>query len=296
MIMKVIDLWKENKKPSVSFELFPARTPKAEDSLNKAIDRLADLRPDFVSVTFGAGGSTTEGSHELVDKLHNEKGLEILAYVACYGLSPDNLESVLTSYRGLGVENILTVRGDAPRDAEDFAPDPDSFAHATDFIPFVRSRFDFCLGAAAYPEGHVEAESKEKDLEYLKLKIDRGAEYLIANYFYDNRFFFGFVERCRAFGIDVPIIPGVMPIYSVKMMENLAKLCGATITDELKEGLSAIAEDDKEGLLSFSVDFAVRQCRELIEEGVPGLHLYTMDRSKTVSEIVKQLRSEGLID
>lgn len=294
--MRILDLWEEKNKPSISFELFPARTPKAEVSLNKAIDRMVDLGPDFVSVTFGAGGSTTEGSRELLNKLHNEKGLEVVAYVACYGLGPDNLETVLKDYQDLGVENILAVRGDAPREAENFTPHPDSFTHASDFIPFIKSKFNFCLGAAAYPEGHIEAESKEKDLEYLKLKVDRGSEYLIANYFYDNQYFFSFLERCKSLGIEVPIIPGVMPIYSIKMTEMLAELCGATITEELKQGLSGIPEDDKEGLLSFSVEFSVKQCRELIKAGVPGLHLYTMDRSKTVTEIVERLRSENLVD
>ena len=293
--MRLLDIWNSKKKPTVSFELFPARTPKSAVNLEMAIDRLADLKPDFVSVTFGAGGSTRKGSSELVEKLKNEKGLEILAYVACYGMNPEDLANVLEEYDSLGVENILAVRGDSPREIENFQPHPDSLAHATDFVAFIKPSFNFCLGAAGYPEGHIEAESKEKDLEYLKLKVENGAEYIIANYFYDNNYFFDFRARCRKVGINVPIIPGIMPIFSVKMMQSLARLCGATITAELKKGLTAFGEDDKAGLLQFGIDFALKQCRKLLEEDVPGIHIYTMDRSKSTVEIVNRLRDDGLL-
>jgi methylenetetrahydrofolate reductase (NADPH) len=159
----------------------------------------------------------------------------------------------------------------------------------------IRPKYDFCLGVAGYPEGHVDAPSLEKDIEYLKLKVDRGAEYIITNYCYDNQFFFDFLERCKMAGINVPVLPGVMPIYSVKMMKMLADLCGATITDELRRGIDDLPEGDKEALLSFGIEFAARQCRELIEADVPGLHIYTMDRSKSSVGIVDRLRSEGLL-
>ncbi len=293
--MKILDIWKSKQKPSVSFELFPARTPKSAVNLEKAIDRLADLGPDFVSVTFGAGGSTRKGSSELIDKLANEKKLNVLAYVACYGMSPDDLADVLNDYKAIGVRNILAVRGDPPRELEGFQPHRDSFAHASDFIPFIQSRFDVCLGAAGYPEGHIEADSKERDLEFLKLKVEQGAQFIIANYFYDNRYFFDFRDRCQTIGIDVPILPGVMPVYTVKMMQSLANLCGAAITDELRGGLAVFAEDDKAGVLNFGIDFAVRQCRELLQSEVPGIHIYTMDRGKSTSEIVARLRGDGLL-
>jgi len=206
------------------------------------------LKPDFVSVTFGAGGSTREGSRQLLETLKNEKGLEVIAYFAGYGM-----------------------------------------------VTFIRPRYAFCLGVAGYPEGHIEAPSKDKDIEYLKLKVDQGAEYIISNYFYDNRFFFEFLERCRAVGIDVPILPGVMPIYSVKMLEMLASLCGATITKEVRQGMAALPDGDKEALVDFGIEFATRQCAELLDAGVPGLHIYTMDRSKSAAGIVHRLRDEGLL-
>jgi len=275
----------------VSFELFPARSEKAAGSLDKAIDELAALKPDFAAVTFGAGGSTREGSRQLVDRLKHEKGLEVIAYLAGYGLAPDDIVAVLDGYKGIGVENILIVRGDPPRE-EGFQPHPDSLAHATGLLAFILRRYDFCAGVAGYPEGHIEAESKEKDLEYLKRKIDAGAEYIIANYFYDNQYFFDFTERARAAGISAPILPGVMPIYSVKMMEMLAGLCGAAITDEVRQGISALPDGDTEALQAFGIDFAARQCAELLDAGAPGLHFYTMDRSASVVGIVNRLRSE----
>jgi methylenetetrahydrofolate reductase (NADPH) len=293
--MKVTDLWSGGSKPTISFELFPPRSPKSADKFERAIDELIALKPDFVSVTFGAGGSTREGSRQLIEKLKNEKAVEVVAYFAGYGLGPEDITSVLDSYQALGIENILVVRGDPPEDKEGFEPHPQSLPHASDLMAFIHPRYDFCMGVAGYPEGHIDAASKDKDIEYLKLKVDNGAEYIISNYFYDNSYFFDFVERCRAIGIDVPILPGVMPIYSVKMMEMLAGLCGATITDEVRQGIGALPDEDKEALADFGVEFAVRQCRDLLKAGVPGLHIYTMDRSSSSVRIVERLRKEALL-
>jgi methylenetetrahydrofolate reductase (NADPH) len=162
-------------------------------------------------------------------------------------------------------------------------------------VAFIRPRYDFCLGVAGYPEGHIDAANQAKDLEFLKLKVDQGAEYIITNYCYDNQYFFDYVQRCRAADIEVPILPGIMPIYSVKMMNMLAGLCGATITDEIHQGLASLPEDDKEALLAFGIDFAYRQCVGLLKSGVPGLHFYTMDRSASTKGVVERLRRDGLL-
>ncbi len=292
--MKLTDTWKTSPRPTLSFELYPARSQDAAQKLEGVIGVLAALKPDFMSVTFGAGGSTREGSHQLVKGLKDDEELEVVAYFAGYGLGPDDITAVLDSYQAIGVENILVVRGDSPHDAE-FEPHPNSLSYASDLVAFIRPRYAFCLGVAGYPEGHIEAPSKEKDLEYLKLKIDQGAEYIITNYFYDNRYFFDFVDRCRANGIEVPIVPGIMPIYSVKMMERLAKLCGATITEEIREGIAALPEGDTEALVAFGIEYASRQCAALLRAGVPGLHIYTMDRSKSSVGLVNWLRDEKLL-
>jgi methylenetetrahydrofolate reductase (NADPH) len=293
--MKATDIWNAGARPTVSFELFPPRSEKAAEKLEKTIDELVAVKPDFVSVTFGAGGSTREGSRQLIEKLKNVKGQKVIGYFAGYGLGPEDIKAVLDSYRALDIKSILVVCGDPPHDQEGFEPHRQSLPYASDLLEFIRPRYDFCLGAAGYPEGHIKAESKEKDIEYLKLKVDNGAEYIISNYFYDNQYYFDFVEGCRSAGINVPILAGIMPIYSIKMMKMLAGLCGATITDEVRQGISILPEDDKEALVNFGVDFAVRQCKDLLKSGVPGLHIYTMDRSSSSVAIVKHLRREGLL-
>jgi methylenetetrahydrofolate reductase (NADPH) len=226
--------------------------------------------------------------------LIHEKGLQVIAYFAGYGLGPDDIVSVLNSYKDLGIGTILVVRGDPP-ESDSFIPHPDSMAHASELLAFIGKRYQFCMGATGYPEGHIEAESREKDLYYLKRKVEEGASYVITNYCYDNRYYFDFVDQCRSNGITAPLVPGVMPIYSIKMMNMLAKLCGATITKEIENGLAALPPDDQEALEQFGIDLATRQCRELLTQGVPGIHLYTMDRSKASLAIVGQLREEGLL-
>jgi methylenetetrahydrofolate reductase (NADPH) len=292
--MKVTEMWKK-KQPTISFEFFPARNAEAAEKLERVIDQLAIMEPDFVSVTFGAGGSTREGSRQLVDTLKNDLKLEVMAYFAGYGLGPDDIVGVMDSYQDLGVDNVLVVRGDPPHEQPDFKPHSASLPHASDMLEFIRPRYHFCLGAAGYPEGHIEAESKQKDLEYLKLKVDKGAEFIITNYFYDNRYYFDFVAACRSLGLKVPIVPGIMPIFSLKMMDNLAKLCGASISDDLRQRLAALPEGDNRALLNFGIDFAFEQCKELIGAGVPGLHFYTMDRSQSTAGVVPRLRREGLL-
>ncbi len=293
--MRIDEFWKGRTRPTVSFEIFPARTEKGADNLLKAIDKLAAIEPDFISVTFGAGGSTREGSYQLVEMLTKTKGIRVLPYFAGFGIGPNEVRSIVGKYAKLGIESLLAVRGDPPEDAEGFSPHADAFSHGSDLISFLKKEFDLCLGAAGYPEGHVACESKQKDLEFLKLKVESGASFVIANYFYDNAYFFDFVDRARAIGITVPIVPGVMPIYNLKMMESLAALCGATVTDEIKSAIAALPEGDTEALNDFGVKFAIEQCRGLIAKGVPGLHLYTMDRSKSVVAVVSKLKEEGLL-
>jgi len=291
--MELTDRWAAGGPPTLSFEFFPARTDKARANQQIAIGKAVEVGPDFVSVTFGAGGSTREGSRKLVETLQG-RGLEVLAYFSCYGLGPQDILGALGDYREMGIGNVLAVRGDIPRDDPEFTPHPEALPHASDLLAFIGEHFDFCVGAAGYPEGHVDAESKERDLDFLKLKVERGARFVITNYTYDNRHYFDFVERARAGGIDVPIVPGVMPIFSVKMMRNLARLCGASIPAELDAGLKALPDNPKE-VLAFGIEYATRSCAELLAAGVPGLHFYTMNRMKAPARIVANLRADRLL-
>ena len=294
--MKVTEMWKKKRRPTVSFEFFPARNAEAAEKLERVIDQLAIMEPDFVSVTFGAGGSTREGSRQLVDSLKNDLKLEVMAYFAGYGLGPDDIPGVMDSYLDLGLDNVLVVRGDPPHGQPDFKPHPASLVHASDMLEFIRPRLSLLrLGAAGYPEGHIEAESKQKDLEYLKLKVDKGAEYIITNYFYDTRYYFDFVATCRSLGLKVPIVPGIMPIFSLKMMNNLAKLCGASISDDLRQRLAALPGGDIRALLNFGIDFAFEQCKELIGAGLRGCVFIPWTGANQRPGSSPRLRQRGVI-
>jgi methylenetetrahydrofolate reductase (NADPH) len=294
--MRAANLYKNSgERPVISFEFFRPKDEKAAANLDRALDALTSLSPDYVSVTFGAGGSTREGSFELIDMLKNKWDQNVVAYIAGIGLGPDEVTEVMERFKNSGVETVLVVRGDEPTWNENYSPHPDAMPHASDLIRFINSRYDFCLGAAGYPEIHKEAVSPEKDLEYLKLKVDEGAEYIVAQYFYDNQLFYDFLDRVLAIGIKVPVIPGIMPVYSARMTENLANICGVTITDSVRHNLDAIPADDKEAVLQYGIDLASEQCKDLLKQGVPGLHFYTMNRGKSLVKIINNLQREELL-
>jgi methylenetetrahydrofolate reductase (NADH) len=294
--MRVANLYKQTQdKPVISFEFFRAKTQKAAQNLEKVLDLLSETKHDYMSVTFGAGGSSREGSYELIDKLKKDRGLNVVAYIAGVGLGPDDLIEVLDTFKRQGIETVFVIQGDEPQDDSNFTPHADALPHASDLLGFIKDRYDFCLGGAGYPEGHIEAQSLEKDIEYARLKQDNGAEYLMAQYFYDNRFFYDFVDKCRAAGITIPIVPGIMPIYSVKLLEILTGVCGSSIPAEVKKKLDSIPADDKDGVARYGIELATEQCRDLVKHGVPGLHFYTMNRGKSVNAIVTTLENEGLL-
>ena len=291
--MHAATLYRNQTHPSISFEFFPPRDAQAEAGFGTVVDQLATLSPDYMSMTFGAGGSTSEGSYQSV-KLMKEKKIPTVAYVAGFGLAPDVIINVLDRYKDLGVKTLFILRGDEPR-GTDFVPHPDSFPHASDLLKFIRDRYDFELGCAGYPEGHIQAESLEKDIEYLKLKQDNGAQYVVTQYFYDNDFFYSYVDKCRAAGVTLPIIPGIMPVYTVKLTSMLCKLCGSTLPESLKKQLNDLAGADTKDVAALGVDVAFEQCKDLLAHGVDGLHFYTMNRIPSVTRIAQRLRDEGLL-
>jgi len=294
--MRVTNLYNRNgKRPVISFEFSRPKNEKAAANLERALDSLTMLSPDYVSVTFGAGGSTREGSFELIDTLRNERRLNVVAYIAGIGLDPDDVIKAMERFKSIGVETVFVVRGDAPTWDENYKPHPDAMLHASDLLRFIKNRYDFCLGAAGYPETHLEAVSPEKDLDYLKMKVDEGAEYIVAQYFYDNQFFYDYLDKVQSKGIYVPVVPGVMPIYTVKMTENLAKICGTTITEEVRNSLDSLPADDKEAIIQYGIDLATEQCRDLLKHGVSGLHFYTMNRGKSIVTILENLKADGAL-
>jgi methylenetetrahydrofolate reductase (NADPH) len=293
--MKIRDLF-GTRRAVVSFEFFPPKTPEGEIALFRTIERLRPLDPGFVSVTYGAGGSTRAKTVELVTRIKHEIGIEAMAHLTCVGHSRSELAEILDRLRANGIENVLPLRGDPPAGETTFRPAPDGFAHGSELVAFIRSReYPFCLGCAGYPEGHVECRDRERDVEYLKRKVDAGVDFVITQLFYDNADYWEFIDRARRLGITVPIVPGIMPITNTAQIQRIASLCGARIPEGLQAEL-ARACDDEQATLEIGVRAAVEQCRELLRSGAPGIHFYTLNRSPATRAIFEQLRSDGLVD
>jgi methylenetetrahydrofolate reductase (NADPH) len=273
-------------QPVFSFEFFPPKTEPGFDLLFETIRELKPLDPDFVSVTWGAGGSTRRKTVELVIQIQQEVGLTAMAHLSCIGSSSEQLAATLDRLAAGGIQNVLALGGDRPRD---YAPPPGAFTFANELVAFVRSRWGFCLGGACYPETHPLAASPEADLRNLVRKVDAGVDFLITQLFFDERDYFAFVERARAAGIRVPIVPGIMPIVSVAGIRRMTSMSGARIPEELGARLAAVEHDD-EGTREVGIEWAARQCRALLAGGAPGIHFYTLNRSPATRAILQQLR------
>ena len=275
--------------PCFSFEFFPPKNDDGMAQLMETIARLRRLEPTFVSVTYGAGGSSRERTLELVTRFKAELGIEAMAHLTCVGASQADLRETLDRLAGSGVENIMALRGDPPRGATRFVPAPDGLAHGSDLIELITASYDFCVGGACYPEGHQESASLEEDLQHLVKKVQAGAQFLITQMFFENIHYFAFVERARAAGIHVPIIPGIMPITNVDQIPRFAALSGATIPEALKRELQWRA-DDPVAVVELGVAYATLQCEELLRCGAPGIHFYTLNRSPATSAILAALQ------
>lgn len=285
--MRISELYRRGD-PVVSFEFFPPKTEAGYDSLYRTIADLKRLGPGFVSVTWGAGGSTRRRTAELVVQIQRELGLTAMAHMTCVGSPAEELAETLDALAREGLENVLALRGDPPKDQPDFRPAPGGFAHADELVRFVRSRWGFCLGGACYPETHPEAESPAADLASLAGKVQAGAEFLITQLFFDPAHYFAFVERARAAGVEVPIVPGIMPVISARNARRMASLCGAAIPPALEARLAAVG-DDEDATLEVGVAWATEQCRTLLERGAPGLHFYTLNRSPAARRVHENL-------
>jgi methylenetetrahydrofolate reductase (NADPH) len=276
--------------PVYSFEFFPPKTPAGDESLYRAIDRLRELEPTFVSVTYGAGGTTREKTLELVTRIRNEIGIEAMAHLTCVGAGRKELGDILRRLEAEGIENVLPLRGDPPKGAACFEQPPDGFAYAAELVAFIRtSGHSFCLGGACYPEGHVECRDLARDIEHLRRKVECGLDFVITQLFFDNQYYFDFVDRARAAGIHVPILAGIMPITNVAQIERFTSMCGARIPDELRARLDK-ARDDEEAVVAAGIDHATRQCRQLLERDVAGIHFYTLNKSTATRAILERLR------
>jgi len=277
-------------RPVFSFEFFP---PKTDDAARKMLRTVGDLRemlaPDFVSVTYGAGGSTRGRTIELVSRIQSEHGLTAMAHMTCGGHTRDELATILERLVGRGIQNVLTLRGDAPRGEKAFTPTDGGFSHASELAAFVRERFDLGIGGACYPEAHPESPSAEEDLSWTVHKVASGVEFLITQLFFDNEHYFDFVERAREAGVSVPIVPGIMPITDVSQIERFTKMCGAKIPEELHDRLHRFA-DDPSTVMAIGIEHAIRQCRRLLDGGAPGIHFYTLNKSHATRSILAAIK------
>jgi methylenetetrahydrofolate reductase (NADPH) len=285
--MKIIDKL-ATTKPAFSFEFFPPKDREGVDRLFETAARLKSYDPAYVSVTYGAGGSTRQLTVELVCRIKAEVGLEAMAHLTCAGATQAELALVLAQLRAGGIDNLLALRGDPPRGQTAFVKTEGGFAYASELVAFVRAGYPFCVAAACYPEAHPEAPNAEQDLANLKAKVDAGVDFLVTQLFFDSRDYFAFVRRARGAGIHVPIIPGIMPITNLSQVKRFTALCGASIPGDLLGRLEA-AGSDAARVQGIGVEHATRQCRELIDGGAPGIHFYTLNRSPATVEVLDRL-------
>ncbi|MHB1846615.1 MAG: methylenetetrahydrofolate reductase [NAD(P)H] [Deltaproteobacteria bacterium] len=288
--MRIVDrLSRVEGGPSLSFEFFPPKSDEGERELFRAVEELARLAPSFVSVTYGAGGGTRDRTLGLVSRLRREAKVEAMAHLACTGHTEAELCEILSRLEADGVTNLLALRGDPPRDQP---PREGGYRYASELVRLIRRRgHRFCVGAAAYPEGHMECPDRNVDMAHLKAKVDQGAEFLITQLFFDNAFYFDFVRRARQMRIRVPVVPGIMPITNATQIDRFTRLCGATVPMRLVLELER-RRDDPEAVIDLGVSHALEQCRDLLERGAPGIHFYTLNRSKAVRRIVEALRAD----
>ncbi len=282
--MRIADAYGQGR-PIFSFEFFPPKTDQGFAALYRTVTDLKRLNPDFVSVTWGAGGSTRRKTLEIVLEIQRDIGVTAMAHLSCVGSTPDQLTEALDRLEAAGVENVLALGGDWP---PDYQPPPGAFVYANELTAFIRSRWGFCLGGACYPETHRAAPSPEVDLENLVRKVNAGSDFLITNMLFDNADYFSFLQRARDAGIEVPIVPGIMPIISAANARRMTSLGGGQMPPELERSLADVEHDDAL-TMQVGIEWASLQCRELLERGVPGIHFYTLNKSLATRSIFQSL-------
>jgi methylenetetrahydrofolate reductase (NADPH) len=278
-----------SSEPVFSLEFFPPKDEEGRRLLLDTVDRLGELEPSFVSVTYGAGGSTRQRTVELVSEIRSNTGITPMAHLTCVGASQSELLSVLDSLERVGIENVLALRGDPLKGSDTFVPVDNGLQHGSDLALLISENYGFCIGGACHPEGHPEAVDLETDVANTKLKIAAGASFLITQLFFENRAYFNFVDRARAIGISTPIIPGIMPITNLKQIERFSQQMGASIPAELHRQVVDCG-DDPQAVLDLGVAWATLQCAELLSRGAPGIHFYTLNRSPATRAILAALK------
>src|SRR3989442_1433849 len=285
-----IDEILDERRPVFSFEFFPPKTKQGMAQLKGALEELGQDEPAYVSVTYGAGGSTRDRTVEITKWIKQQLGIEAMAHVSCVGEPVDRLREILDEIRDAGIENVLALRGDPPRGETEWRPHPDGLGSSVELIELISDGYDFCVGGACFPEVHPEAPDLDHDLHFAKKKIEAGARFLITQLFFDNQLYFDFVREARAAGIDVPIIPGIIPVTNFAQIKRFTEMCDASIPDDLERELAA-RSDYPEAVKDVGVAYATMQCADLLARGAPGIHFYTLNRSPATRAILAALRA-----
>ena len=293
-ISEKIANYKAQGKTFYSFEFFPPKTDFGMDNLYSRIDRMASLQPAYIDITWGAGGSTSNKTLEMCKTIQKYFGLEVMMHLTCTNMQVSSIKKVLIEAEKNDLSNILALRGDPPTGQDNFVPAEGGFKHATELLRHVRDNFEFCLAAACYPEGHVESSDLITDMNYVKMKVENGADFLVTQLFYDNQDFFRLMERAETLGIDVPIIAGILPILNTNQIRRFTSLCGSKIPDELDIQLERYVDDD-DAVRELGIEYATRQVQELWDQGIAGVHFYVLNRNYSVSKILDNLKLPGHI-
>jgi methylenetetrahydrofolate reductase (NADPH) len=286
---KLTDIF--NSEPrTFSIEIFPPKTEQGMASLQESLGELASLKPDFVSVTYGAGGSSRERTLDVVRLVQDKYKLLPMHHFTCVAHTKSEIKGILDQLKELGICNILALRGDAPKDQPDWTPGPENFKYSSELVSFIRENYGdfFSIGVAGFPEGHPLTIGRDADAEILKKKIDAGGEFVVTQLFFDNDLYFSYVNRLKALGVNARVIPGVLPITNYESVINFCKACGASVPQKIHDIFKPIA-NDKEKMLEIGTRFAIGQCRDLLDGGAPGLHLYTLNKAEPVKAILKAL-------
>ena len=287
---KISDIFKR-KSLTYSFELFPPKTEQGYQNLLAIISDLAGLKPDFIYCTYGAGGGSREKTFDIVEHIQTRHRIPAVAHLTCVCHTKEEIKNILTEIKRRGICNVLALRGDPPKDNPGWTPGPENYRYSSELCEAIRRQFDgyFGIGVAGFPEGHLLCPDRDNDAQYLKIKIDSGADYVITQLFFNNQDYFDYVNRLSKLGVAARVLPGIIPITDYNSLLRFCALCGATVTDEVKKIFSPIA-DNKEKTLAMGIEFAVRQCRDLLNNGAPGLHFYALNRYEPVATILKAVR------
>jgi len=290
--LKIKDILKS--KRTISCEFYPPRDSEGIPAVLRTADRIRSYNPDFVSVTYGAGGSTRAFTEEITSSLKRDTDLEVMAHLTCVAQTKEEVHTALVRLDELGIENVIALRGDPPAGQANFVPAEGGFQHATELLRHIRDNFEFGLAAACYPEGHVESSDLITDMNYVKMKVENGADFLVTQLFYNNQDFFRLMERAGTLGIDVPIIAGILPILNTNQIRRFTSLCGSKIPDQLDIQLERYVDDD-DAVRELGIEYATRQVQELWDQGIAGVHFYVLNRNYSVSKILDNLKLPGHI-